>query len=151
MDRCKNTFIGSIYNRKLQQNQEIKNGYPDKVIPRVLNPILKKTAYYVTEISKGTLLLRPEDILLALYPQARASQRRKDNFTKIDEVYAMELAGLSGTYKSNPRMARKKLKEKLNKMQEANSISGWEKSENGGYVLLNYRKAHKRTTLGSKA
>ena len=87
---------------------------------------------------------------MALYPQTRASQKRKDTETRIDEEFAMEIAGLSGTYKSNPRRARKILKEKLNKMQEANSISGWSilkptaKNEKC-YVLLNYRKSRKKT------
>lgn len=61
----------------------------------------------------------------------------------------MQLAGLTGTYKSNPRMARKKLREKLNKMQEAGSISKWEKTEDG-YILMHYRKQGKKTKKTTK-
>ena len=121
------------------KDQETKKGYVDKVMPIVLNSVLKKTAYLVTEISKGTLLLRPEDILLALYPQSRASQRSTSTSTRIDENYAMELAGLKGTYESNSRMARKKLKEKLNKITAADSIAGWEKVDDG-YLILHFRQ-----------
>jgi hypothetical protein len=124
------------------KDQELKNGYPDKVIPRVLNPLLKEAAYLVTEISKGTLSLRPEDILLGLFAQSRAAQRKtsEKQYTTIDEEFAMKLAGLSGTYKSNPRMARKKFKEKLNKITAANSISGYEIKEDGA-IRLDYRKS----------
>jgi hypothetical protein len=121
------------------KDQEIKNGYPDKVIPRVLNPVLKQAAYYITEISKGTLSLRPEDILLALYPQIRASQRRKETYTTINEEYAIQLAGLAGTYQSNPRKAKKDLEGKLQRMKKVRAISGFEKNDNG-YLLLHYRE-----------
>ena len=77
------------------KNQEIENGYPDKVITKVLNSILKDTVYYATEISKGTLQLRQEDVILSLYPQIRSAQNsHKSNSTKLDEPYAMLLAGL---------------------------------------------------------
>lgn len=125
------------------KDQELKKGYPDKVMPLVLNPSLKNTTYRVTEFSKGTLLLRPEDIPLAFYSQARAAQRLGSNSTKIDEEYAMKLAGLSKTYKSNPRMARKKLREKLEKLKVANAISDWEKEADSDLILL-YRASQKK-------
>lgn len=128
------------------KDQETKNGYPDKVVPCVLNGPLQKVAYLVTEISKGTLSLRHEDILLALYPQVRAKQKGNANYTNIDEVYAMELAGLSKTYKSNPRMARKKLKEKLSKSQKAGAISGWEKDKDESLKLL-YKRPQKNKPI----
>lgn len=125
------------------RDQEIRDGYPDKVTPQVLNSALEKTIRNVTEISKGTLLLRPEDTSLAMYPQSRASQRRNDTSTKIDEKYAVELAGLAGTYKSNPRVARKRLKEKLTKMEAAESISKWEETKDGHYIL-HFRDSRKK-------
>lgn len=82
--------------------------------------------------------------MLAIYPQARAKQREKAQFTNIDEKYAIQLAGLSATYKSNPRMARKKLKEKLDKIQAANAISGWESTEDGSFIL-HFRKPEKQS------
>lgn len=121
------------------KDQEISKGYPDKVMPCVLSPELKEAALRVTEISKGTLLLNKENIFFALYPQARASQISKNTFTEIDEKFAMEQAGLSRTYKSNPRMARKILKEKLKAIEEANAISGFEVSKKGT-IKMNFRQ-----------
>jgi len=132
-------FLDLSITASSSKNQEIKNGYPDKVIPQVLNPILKDTAYHATEISKGTLLLRPEDIILALYPQIRSSQNRKANSTELDESYTMSLAGLSNTYKSNPRMARKKLNEKIERIEKANSIAEG-KIEKNGKTRLTFRR-----------
>lgn len=113
------------------KNQETSNGYPTKVQVRVLNPEdFQERATLATEISKGTLKLKPEDIMLALTIQVRASQRRNFESSSYDEEYLIEQAGLQKTYKSNPRMARKRLRDKLERLKNADALKNHAKKAN---------------------
>jgi hypothetical protein len=119
-----------------KKNQEKLDGYPNKVVARVLNPDdFQERANLATAISKGTLKLPTSDIMLALTVQTRASQRRNETTSHYDEKYLISKAGLQKTQISNPRMARKRLAEKLNRIEAADGIDGWQKTTGGQYSI----------------
>ena len=125
------------------RNQEISKGYPDKVNVTVLDPdIFKKAATLATEISRGTLKLRGEDIMLALNIETRTAQTRsKTDLLQYREEQLMELAGLIKTYNANPRVARQRLRAKLNNIAQANSIDTFQ--ENKGNYAIKKRQSKK--------
>lgn len=134
--------ISATENNK--QNQELSDGYPNKILVSVLDPdSFKEKASLATAISKGTIRLPPQDMMLALSLQARGSQRRNFNTAHYDEKHLMEYGGLTKTQEANPRMANKRLDEKLHRIQEAEGIDGFQKTKAGRSI--EFRKPTPKT------
>lgn len=136
----KHPFLKLAVTASKEKGQEKSKGYPDKVYASVLDPnIFKNRAALETEISRGTLKMRGEDVFLALTLQIKAAQNKKTHDPFVyNESILMEKAGLTGTYNANPSVARRRLKEKLNKNIEAESIESWEK--NKSKILIKKKK-----------
>jgi len=119
------------------REQEIKRGYPDKVGYGVLDPEkFKEKANLATEISKGTIRLHPQDILIAITLQVRASQTHKKDGSIYDKAYLKDIGRLQKTDAKNSREANKKLKSKLIRIQKAGAIGEFfEQSEDK--ILIN--------------
>lgn len=138
------SFSGTISTEK--NNKKIDT-YPSNIIARVLNPDnFKDTANLATQISKKTLDMKSEDILCALTLMIRSSQRRDGDTLSFDEKYLIDRSRLQKTNNANPRMARKRLKEKLDRIQKAEAIKSWDKSKNGQYSIKITKKQTKVET-----
>lgn len=117
--------------------------YPLKIQVRVLDPDdFRQKANLATEISKGTLKLRSEDIMLALTLQTRASQRRSIGTSEYDEDHLIKRSNLIKTHQASPRMGRKRLEEKLDRMKEAEVVDDW-KTKNGRYAIKHRKRKAK--------
>lgn len=128
-----------------EERQETNLGYPNKTIVRVLDPDnFKETANLATEISKKTLNLASEDIMLALTLQIRASQRRDSLSMTYNEEFLMQRALLQKTKKSNPRVARSRVGKKLERLKKANAIVDYKKD--GNLYVIKTRKNNQKVT-----
>lgn len=123
-----------------KKNQVSEDGYPDRVHFRVLNPHnFKDKAYLATGISKGTLILSPETVYFATTIQNRARQRSMHKTSTFDEQYTIYLSHLEQTYKTNPRQARKKVKDKLKQIEEAGGISGYKEDKKARRFIIKHK------------
>ena len=121
---------------------EIRRGYPDKVCYGVLDPDkFKEKANLATEISKGTVKLPPEDIMLAITFQVRASQTRQKEGNTYDKAYLKQMGCLQGTNVKNPTEANKKLKSKLARIKDADAIGEFS-DQPGDKILIKKRKSN---------
>lgn len=135
--KIKHPLLSFVSTESDKEKQEAIDGHPNKVTVRVLDPDkFKETANLATEVSKKTITgLRSEDIMLALSLQIRASQRRDAQELSYDEKYLMERARLQKTQSTNPRVARKRLGEKLDRVKNADGIDSWKKADQGKYSI----------------
>ncbi len=128
-------MLGITITGAAQKNQELEVGYLDRVHYRVLSPdAFQETAKWATElatkISKGTVKMAVEDICFALNLQIRAAQRKSYSGSQpTDEKHLAQLAGIEKTFKSNARVGRKRIEEKLDRSKEAGAIADWTVSE----------------------
>ena len=119
-----------------------QRGYPDRVGYSVLDPDkFKEKANLATEVSKGTIKLHKQDILLALSCQIRATQLRKKDFSMFDRNFMIARGNLEETDEANPRQADKRLEEKLGRLKDAQTIGEFSEKE-GKYLI---RKPNKKT------
>jgi hypothetical protein len=125
--------------KTINKQQEDIRGYPDKVRFRVLDPdVFKERAYHLTAISRGTINLPEEDIMLATAIQTRARQVNKKSTLSYDRKFLMKRGNLSKTEKSNPRQATRSLKKKLQRLKEANVMEDFTQEKNK--VVLKKKK-----------
>lgn len=107
-------------------------GYPNRLKVRVLNPEeFKDKAQIATAIADGTLQLPPNEVMMALTIQTRGAQRREAPAIQYDEDYLVKMSHLEKTRKSNPRVARQRIKQKLDREVESGVISNWGKTKPG--------------------
>lgn len=124
--------------RDAEKNEE-GEGYPNKIKVTVLNPEeFKEKAQLATAIANGTAQLPPQDIMLALTVQTRASQVREFSESQFDEEYLIKKAHLDKTKASNPSVAKKRLHQKLDKIRERGCIKEWSK-KNDRYCIEHNR------------
>jgi hypothetical protein len=114
-------------------NNKKETGYPLKVAVRVLDPNeFEKSATIATAIAKRTTNLPPQDLMLALTLLTRKTQiQSKKAESKYDEEHLKKRANLTRTYQSNPRVGRKRLEEKLERIKKAEVMEDWQKKPNG--------------------
>lgn len=134
---------------KRLKDHDIKNliferGYPDRVQYTILDPDrFKEKANLATEISKGTVKLPQQDIMLAIALQVRAGQRRNKPHSEYDRPYLIEKGGLKLTYQANKGQGERRLKEKLDRIQKAQAIGSYEDSGNDKIII---KKREKKQT-----
>lgn len=117
------------------EKSEQREVYPNKLSVQVLDPKeFEKTANLASAIANGTLNLPPQDVMLAISLQTRAAQRRDERKSRFDEDFLIERGHLQGARKSNPRVARQRLKKKLETMKDIRVIKSW-KEDKGSYVI----------------
>ncbi len=74
-----------------------------------------------------TLQLHPSDVNLAFYIQNRASQYQEKKL-KLDWPLLLELGNLEKTYISNPRVAKKEIRNKMRRFVERGILENWEET-----------------------
>ncbi len=105
----------------------LKEGeYPGKVQVKVLDyKQFEEKSQIATSISRETARLEPEDIMLALAIQTRASQVRDVGSFQMSRSKVIELSHLQKTNASNPRVAKKRITSKMDKFQEKKIVDKW--------------------------
>lgn len=133
-----------ILNRSVEEEDEC----PIELKVRVIDQnIFEEQTQLATAIANNILALNENDILLGFSLEVRASQRRDFQGAIIDYDFLVEKGNLSSTARSNPRMAKKKGKEKLDRLKNSRvGITEWYETPSGKYEV----KFKKRPTQPAK-
>ncbi len=97
--------------------------YPESVAVRVLMPRMGKNSFVPALYKPATLKLNPNDIYLAFIVQTRANQMgRGSRELFFDWEYLFEIGNLQQTAVSNTRMAKAKMRQKMDKLKDGDII-----------------------------
>ncbi len=123
---------------------ETEDKYPASIAVRVLMPNMGRKSFVPATYNISTAKLNPSEIYLPFIIQTRASQMQrgeKEIFFEWD--YLFELGNLQQTAISNSRMAKAKIRQKMEKLKTGNIIEGYEEELIG--INVQPRKTKKST------
>lgn len=125
----------------LNRSVEEENGCPIEVKIRVIDQnIFENKSQLATAVANNILALDENDVMLGFSLEVRASQRRNHKGSTIDSNFIVDKGNLAATAKSNPRVAKKRGKEKLDRLKKAQvGIIEWQDTPNGEYNV-EYKK-----------
>jgi hypothetical protein len=102
---------------------ENDDNLPSSIAVRILMPNMGKKSFAPTLYKISTLKLHPNDIYLAFIIQTRAAQMKRGELALFfDWDYLFELGNLQQTAISNSRMARAKIRQKMDKFKTGQII-----------------------------
>ena len=130
----------------LGRSVEEEDGCPIEVKVRLVDPaVFEDKTQIATAIANNILTLDENDILLGFSLEVRASQRRDFDTIRVDNNYLLEKGNLSKTAETNPRVAKKRGRDKLDRLEKAGvGVVSWEENTNGEIIIQKKKRENRK-------
>ncbi len=127
--------------------KETNESYPDIIVICVFKPQFN-IKFFPAIYKNSTLLLHPNDIGLAFYIQTRASQFGKgEKILKLDWPLLFYQSGLTKTAESSQRIAKSRIRKKLEELKQDNIIEEYEEYIGGIIIKPKVQQKSKKSEI----